>query len=104
MNYSCWASTRMTAGVGRQKFDKMRTLCERCDLVMLQEVHGTEADLEQWRVEMPEHYFVGTFLDGAGGSVIVMRKGWMQNAIPLVTILDVGRIVAVQLWSRRRWR
>lgn len=72
-------------------------MCERSDLVMLQEVHGSQADLELWRVEMPDHYFVGTLLDGSGGSVMAMRRTWMQAAIPLVMVLDVGRILAVQL-------
>lgn len=54
LNYISWASARVAAGIVRLKFANPQQMCAHSDLVLLPETHGTDADVKQWELEIPD--------------------------------------------------
>lgn len=87
-------------GVVRQaqaKCCEMAKLCASNDLFFVPEAHGSEANCLDWNLEIHELCFFGMSLSGAGGTVVVLRREWMGNAVSVVVVIDQGRVLGQRL-------
>lgn len=95
--YSACGGVASATISARKKFADVRKLCNQHDVVLLQETPGCALDLKLWELEITTHIFVGTFMDGVGGTVVGLRREWL-GPHPLQTQeIDKGRVLLVEL-------
>ena len=75
----------------RQRLKRRRVLCElvHTDVMCLQEAHGNDQDVSEFRAMSPSHYHLASMIGATGGLVTCIRKS-LVDSVPSCIVLVQG--------------
>ena len=76
-----------------EKISMVGSLMRKCDILGLQETHGSLYDIEYLTGKFPSHHFSGSWCENlAGGIITAISKKLAGASPPVLTVIRAGRV------------